>query len=135
MIAPVNVTGRPRPPREVATEAWSTLPDWIEALVCEVERTNGTKTAARIGYSGGVISQVLRRNYPGDMPRVETAIRGALMGETVDCPVLGDIGRDRCLQEQDMPRIATSAVRMRLWRACRDGCPHSRIRGGDDAAQ
>ena len=135
MSAPVNVTGRTRPPREVATEAWGALPDWVEALVSEVERTNGARTAARIGYSGGVVSQVLRRTYAGDVGSVEAAIRGALMGETVDCPVLGEIGRDRCLHEQDMPRAATSAVRTRLYRACRSGCPHSRLKVDDDAAQ
>ena len=135
MSAPVNVTGKARPPREVAAEAFGTLPDWIEALVIEVERTNGARTASRIGYSAGVVSQVLRRTYAGDIGKVEAAIRGALMGETVDCPVLGEIGRDRCLQEQDMPRAATSAVRTRLYTACRSGCPHSRIKGLDDAAQ
>lgn len=137
MSASVNVTARrPAPPREVAAESWgSPMPDWVLALVGEVERTSGVKAAARIGYSASVVSSVLRRAYLGDLGKVEAAIRGALMGETVECPVLGEISRDRCLREQDMPRMATSAIRMRLWAACRDGCPHSRIRGGDDAAQ
>lgn len=138
MTAPVNVTGRPRRACEVATEAWGGAgegtPNWVAALAAEVERTSGVRVAARISYSGAVVSQVLRRSYAGDMARVEAAVRGALMGETVDCPVLSEIGRDRCLREQDMPRATTSAVRTRLYHACRSGCPHSRIRGAEDVA-
>ena len=129
MSSAVNVTG----PLHQAREAWGEpLPDWIEVLAGEAERTTGAAAARRIGTSGGLVSQVLRGKYPGDLAAVEARVRGALMGQVVECPVLGEIGRDRCLREQGMPRIATSAVRSRLWHACRAGCPHSRLKGGGD---
>lgn len=132
MSAAVNVNGR-RDPRDVSREAWgSPVPDWVEALAAEALRTTGAAAAKRIGYSGAVVSQVLRRSYPGDLAAVEERVRGAFMGAVVDCPVLGEIGRDRCLREQDMPCTGASAMRMRLYHACRSGCPHSRLKGGGD---
>ena len=119
---------------EVAAGHWQGAPEWVMQLAAEADRTTLTAAAARIGYSVGLVSQVIRAKYPGDLEKVEIAVRGALMGETVGCPVLGEIGRDRCLHEQGMPRAATSAIRARLYHACRSGCPHSRIKGGDDVA-
>jgi hypothetical protein len=45
------------------------------------------------------------------------------MGETVMCPVLDEIGRDRCLSEQVKPFAATSSTRARLFHACKT-CPN-----------
>ena len=134
MTATVNLN-RPDFPA-IAREAWGTVPDWIEALAAEAARRSATVTAKRIGYSPSVVSQVLRRKYEkGDMDRVEAAVRGALMHEVVACPgYLGmEIGRDQCLREQDMDNTSTSAVRTRVYHACRSGCPHSRLREVDDA--
>lgn len=135
MTPPVNVTARP--PREVAAESWGApLPDWIGAVVAECERTNRARTAARLGYSPSVVSGLLARNYRGDMQRVEAKVRGALMQEVVACRGrMGiEIGRDVCLNDQRMDNTGTSALRTRIYHACRSGCPHSRIKGGDDGA-
>lgn len=52
--------------------------------------------------------------------------------------ILGEIGADRCLDEQRMKHVGTSAIRTALFHACRSGdCPHSRIAtqgGAADAA-
>lgn len=122
--------GRPSSVDFVATAqaAWGrTLPDWVDELAREASRTSGTLAAAKIGYSPAVVTHVIRNSYKGDIGRVAEKVRGALMGVTVSCPVLGDIGRDRCLDEQKKPFSATSSVRSRLFRACRAGCPHSRL--------
>lgn len=113
-----------------AIEAWGDPPDWVIALAEEANRTSASAVAGRLDYSASVISEVISNRYRGVVERVAEAVRGALMGATVRCPVLDEIGRDRCLAEQRMPRLATSSVRARLYRACRAGCPHSRI-GGD----
>nr|WP_207199551.1 transcriptional regulator [Rhodoplanes elegans] len=105
------------------------MPAWVQALAEEANRTSGAAAAARIGYSPPVVSQVLSRTYPGDLARIQEKVAGALMGVTVECPVLGDIARDRCLDEQAKGFAATSSVRARLYRACRAGCPHSRLKG------
>ncbi|MBK5960809.1 transcriptional regulator [Rhodoplanes elegans] len=113
-----------------ASAAWGAdLPAWVQALAEEANRTSGAAAAARIGYSPPVVSQVLSRTYPGDLARIQEKVAGALMGVTVECPVLGDIARDRCLDEQAKGFAATSSVRARLYRACRAGCPHSRLKG------
>jgi len=110
------------------------LPDWVLALAEEATRTSGADVARRLGYSGAVVSGVINGTYGGDMATVEAKVRGLLMNETVVCPVLGDLSRDRCLTEQKMSRIGSSSLRARISRACRSGCPHSRLAktGGDD---
>lgn len=121
--------------RETARAAWGQLiPDWVEALAQEATRTSGVEVAKRIGYSAAVVSHVLRNAYRGDLERVEAKVRGALMGATVMCPVLGEIGRDRCLDEQKKPFNASSSIRSRLYRACRAGCPNSRLANKEPAS-
>ena len=114
-----------------ARAAWPQTPAWVEQLAAEANRTSVTAVAKRINYSVGAASQVIGNKYPGDLGKVEAAVRGALMGETVICPVLDEIGRDWCLKQQDMPRTGASAIRGRVYQACRSGCPHSRIKAGD----
>lgn len=108
-----------------ARASWGDPPDWVIALAGEANRTTLKAAADRIGYSAPVVSDVIGNKYRGAIDRVEERVRGALMGLTVDCPILGDIGRDRCLDEQKEPFRATSAMRARLWHACRGGCPNA----------
>jgi uncharacterized protein involved in cysteine biosynthesis len=115
-----------------AQAAWGKqLPDWVAELVRECNRSSAAGVAKRIGYSGAVVSQIIASKYPGDIARVEQKVRGALMGDKVMCPVVGEIGRDRCLDEQRMGNTGASSIRAKLYRACRSGCPHSHIGGGD----
>lgn len=112
----------------IARAAWgAALPDWVLALAEEATATSGTLAAERIGYSPAVVTHVIRNHYTGDMERVAGKVRGALMGATVICPVLGEIRRDRCLDEQRKPFAGTSSIRSRLYHACRAGCPNSRL--------
>lgn len=104
-------------------------PDWIVVLAEEASRTSATAVAKRIGYSASAVSSLISGKYPGDIGKIEAKVRGALMGATVECPVLGELTRDRCLGEQDRPFTA-NALRSRLYRACRNGCPHSRLGEG-----
>ena len=136
MSAPVNVTAtETRDFVAEARRAWGDgMPDWVRELAAEATRSTVTAAAARLGRSVGLVSNVIHGKYRGDLAGVEGLVRGALMGAVVDCPVLDKIPRDRCLHEQKMPRAATSPLRTRLYRACRAGCPHSRIRGADDVA-
>lgn len=108
-----------------AVAAWGEdLPREIRALAEACCESTASAVAKRIGYSPSAVSYVLSRKYQeGDMARVFAAIRGALMGETVLCPILGDIGRDRCLREQATPFAATNSTRARLSHACKT-CPN-----------
>jgi len=121
-----------------ARAAWGddATPDWVEELAKEANRITAVALSKRIGYSGSVISYVLSRSYSGDIARVEAKVRGALMGMTVDCLIVGEIGRDRCLDEQKMGNTGASSIRTKLFRECRSGrCPHSRLAPESDDAQ
>lgn len=103
--------------------------EWLEALRRECRRSSQARAAARIGYSAAVVNQVLKGTYNGDLQRVQLAVEGALLGATVECPVLGEMRRDVCLGHQGREFAATSPLRVRLYHACRNGCPHSRVGG------
>lgn len=115
---------------EKARVAWGVdLPPEVQALAEYADSRSGGEAARAIGYSPGLVSHLIAKKYPGDLPTVFERIRGALMGATVQCPVLGELGRDQCLIVQRRPFAATTAVRAQVYRACRTGCPHSRIKG------
>lgn len=116
-----------------ARDAWGSVPAWVQVLAQACDGASQSVVARRIGYSAAVISQVINHSYRGDLARVEAAVRGALMDETVICPVLGDIAHDVCLAHQKRKFDCTSAMRARLYRACRSGCPHFLGGGRDDA--
>jgi hypothetical protein len=113
---------------EKAADAWGDVPDWIAALAAVADRDGLRGAEKRVGYSASAISTVINGRYAGDMNRVEETVRGALLGHVVNCPILGEIGRDQCLGWQKKPFAATSSVRAAVYRACRAGCPHSAIK-------
>lgn len=78
----------------------------------------GKETAKAIGYSPTVVSQVLSGTYKGDIKAVQQKVEGALMGVMVDCPVIGELPRDRCLENQRMPATAANPLRTRFAKAC-----------------
>lgn len=109
-----------------AEAAWGNVPDWLYELCRLADEVGLTGTEKRLGsYSRSAISTVISRKYQGDYGRVEEMVRGALMDATVDCPVLGEIGRDRCLKEQKEPFRPTSRHRAQLFHACKI-CPNRR---------
>lgn len=103
-----------------AQAAWGeAMPREVRVLAEACRTQTARAVSERLGYSGGVVSMVLANKYPGDMGRFFVAIRGAFMGEVVMCPVLDEIGKDRCLSEQAKPFSATSSTRARLFHACK----------------
>lgn len=117
---------------EKARMAWGEhLPDWVEVLAEQAENFGLKKTAKAIGYSTAAISSVINNRYQGRLDHVKDAARGAFMGASVICPVLGEIGRDTCLNHQKSTARGTSSLRARLRYACRNGCPHSTLGGNN----
>lgn len=113
-------------PIDKAREAWgSDLPREIEALALACEKSTAKAVAARLGYSGALISHLIARKYPGDVELAFAKIRGVFLGEQIECPVLGTIGSKRCLDEQKRPFAATNSTRARLFHACA-ACPNNR---------
>lgn len=108
-------------------------PDWIEELAAYADAQGLKRTAERVGVGASTVSQVLSNNYPGVLANIEQRVRGALMQQTVTCPVLDDMRRDVCLDWQAKPFHATSSLRVAMYRACRGGCPHSKhTKGSSD---
>jgi len=108
-----------------------TPPDWVQALAeyCDQPGVGLRGAHKRLGYSTSVISTVIRKKYVlGDLGRVEEKVRGLLLGLSVDCPELGEISRNVCLDWQGKPRAQTSSQRARMWRAC-GACPNFRAHG------
>lgn len=103
----------------------SPLPDWLDELARLADANDLGVAGQRIGYSRSAVSTIISGKYLGDLARVEQMVRGALMSLVVDCPVLGEIGRDRCLTEQKEPFRATSRHRAQLFHACKI-CPQRR---------
>lgn len=76
---------------------------WQEAraaLTAACQHRSQADVGRAMGYSGAVVSLVLRDCYTGNKAKVEAAIRGALMAETVECPILGEIGKVECVRHQ-----------------------------------
>jgi DNA-binding transcriptional regulator YdaS (Cro superfamily) len=107
----------------------TTEPNWITVLRESCEGSSQAAVARRIGYSPTVVNQVLKGRYGGphggDLDAVRKAVEGALMGLSVDCPVIGELPRDRCLAYQRRGFAATNPLRVALTRACPQ-CPNRR---------
>lgn len=102
-------------------------PDWVLALAeyCDAKKSQ-REAGALIGYSASAINQIFHAKYP-NTAEIEDKVRGALLGETVNCPVLGVLTKDRCRGHQAAPFAATNSTRVRLYRTCRGACPNSQI--------
>ena len=96
---------------------------WMEALKKACDETSQAEVARTLGRSPAQINQVIKGTYNADLTRIEEAVRGAFMHETVACPVLGELEKHRCQEEQKKTFIGTSPLRIQIYRACRT-CPH-----------
>lgn len=119
---------------EMARAAWpAPMPGWIELLATECDRSSQAAVAKRLSYSGTVVNQVLRNRYTAGLDAVESAVKGLFEGKEVVCPVLGALAAHRCQENQRAPYASTNPIRVRLYKACRAGCPHSRIKTKEPA--
>lgn len=105
---------------ETAAKNWGrTEPEWVRILAARCDELESQSRAAReIGYSAGAVNQVLRNRYRGNVVAVENAVREVLMGDTVLCPVLGEILVSECRTNQQRGFNAANALRVQLYRAC-----------------
>jgi hypothetical protein len=112
---------------DTAREFWGAgIPDWVEALALACDRTSQNKVAQEIGRSGSLVSNILRARYPADTGVVEDLVRGHFMRESVECPVMGTIGKQVCGRTRQFQNVNHQYVTM--YRAC-NRCP---LHKGDD---
>lgn len=102
---------------------------WLTVLREACQAGSQAAVARRLGVSPAMINQALKGVYKGDIRRLQTLVEGGLMNQTVDCPVIGRLAKHKCLEHQTRDgRFATAnPLNMDLYRACRSGCPHSKL--------
>ncbi|MDX8389178.1 MAG: XRE family transcriptional regulator [Mariprofundaceae bacterium] len=92
---------------------------WVNALRKACEKQSQSTVARDISYSPAVVNQVLKGAYKGDLKAVQQAVEGALMKAVVNCPVLGELASNVCLENQRKPFAAINPIRVRLFSACK----------------
>lgn len=102
---------------------------WMNTLRNACERSSQADVARRLGVSPALINQAVKGAYKGDLDRLQTLVEGALGGQTVTCPVIGPLLKNKCLahQERDRRFATANPLKAQLYRACRSGCPHSKL--------
>ncbi|MBN57826.1 helix-turn-helix domain-containing protein [Thalassolituus sp. UBA3500] len=93
-------------------------PLWLDVLAEQCQQSSQRAVAQELNVSATMISQALNGRYPGDIAKLERAVRGAYMGATVNCPVLGELETHRCIANQKQKASSVNPTRVQLFRAC-----------------
>ncbi|WP_413112124.1 helix-turn-helix domain-containing protein [Thaumasiovibrio sp. DFM-14] len=101
----------------------------VQILQQEVATTGQSQSqlAQRLGVSTSLLSQVLRGIYPGNTDNLKIRVKGVILRQTVSCPVKGEIYIHECASHQEKPFSSANRERVKMYRACRSGCQHSRL--------
>ncbi|WP_299001694.1 helix-turn-helix transcriptional regulator [uncultured Shewanella sp.] len=97
---------------------------WTTILSQQAKARGQVAVANELGVSKTVVSQLINGKYPGDLNRMQALVEGAYMAKTVSCPIMGDIPLHQCDKYQ-RNTLTSHPTRLKLYRACRGGCPHS----------
>ena len=124
-----TMTREPTTGEPTTVEPTTMESSWITALRKACAETTQAAVARKLGVSPAMISQALKGVYKGDIARLQTLVEGELMAQVVDCPVIGPLLKHRCMEHQTRDRRFATAnpLKMQLYRACRSGCPHSKL--------
>ncbi|WP_330925272.1 hypothetical protein [Candidatus Sororendozoicomonas aggregata] len=102
--------------------------EWHLELQRVCKKLSNRQVGKRLDCSASLVSQVLHGKYLASrIDAFRDKFRGAFMGYCVQCPVVGELARDKCLGFQQRDFCATNPTRVQLYHACRGGCEHSRI--------
>lgn len=100
---------------------------WLEILQNEVQALGLMAVAQKLKVSKATVSQVVNGKYKANTHTIEQKVRGTFMAQSVCCPILGDIAINICLDHQGRKFAATNHIRVQLYKACRSGCPNSKL--------
>lgn len=109
-------------PKNIEAKVMEHLPaaPWLQALRTETQRTSQARTAERLGVSEATVSQCLSGNYKANPIRIERRVRGELLDEQCECPVLMDISLRVCQDVQERKRgEGSNPQHQQAWYACR----------------
>lgn len=101
-----------------ALAAWREVPDWVAALASACDRQSQSAVAQHIDVNAAYLSYAIRGVNFEYHSRVEDAVRARLMGETVACPVVGEIAPDICGSHRRSRLKALGPVQKRLRLTC-----------------
>lgn len=99
------------------------MPDWIRMLAEECDTATLRGIAEKLGVSPASVSLAINRQR-SSLEFIRLRVEINFMAATVACPILGDIETTECLREQQAPYSAANPLCIKLFRACRSGCPH-----------
>lgn len=110
-------------------ESFAAEAEWLIVLRDACAATTQSAVSRKLGVSPAMISQALKGVYKGDIARLRTRIEGVLMNQAVECPVIGALAKHKCQEHQarDGRFASANPLTMQLYRACRSGCPHSKL--------
>ncbi|WKE64362.1 helix-turn-helix transcriptional regulator [Gallaecimonas kandeliae] len=100
---------------------------WLVVLQEQTEKASQRQVAAALGVSASMVNQVLKGTYKGDLDTLRVKVEGHFMHSCVKCPVMGEIPIHECKSNQERPFKSSNPLRVKLFRACRAGCPHSQL--------
>ncbi|MGB0893250.1 MAG: helix-turn-helix domain-containing protein [Parashewanella sp.] len=98
---------------------------WKQVLIEQCNEHGQVHVAKELGVSKTAISQLVNDKYPGDLERMQKLVEGAYMDQVVVCPILGEISLHDCDKHQRNTNTSGNPQRLRVYKACRSGCPHS----------
>lgn len=103
--------------------------NWLEVLHEACLASSQAAVARRLGVSATLVNQALKGTYSGNLERLQTLVEGTLMNQMRECPAVGDMPKQKCLEHQARPRSMAfvNPYFSKLYRACRSGCPHSKL--------
>lgn len=101
--------------------------DWMAELNHQIKLKTQRKVAAELQVSATMVNQVVNGTYPGSLDTIRIKVEGKYLNSCVSCPVLGDIPVNECLENQQRPFSASNPQRVKVFRACRAGCPNSKL--------
>ena len=101
--------------------------DWLMELTKQCEGKSQRQVAAELGVSPAMVNQVLKGTYKGSLETIRIKVEGLYLNSCVNCPVLGEIPIHECKNNQDRPFSASNPLRVKVFRACRAGCPYSSL--------
>ncbi|HED35065.1 MAG TPA: XRE family transcriptional regulator [Gammaproteobacteria bacterium] len=105
---------------EKARHAWGeSIPHWVLVLAQACDSNSQSHVANEIRYSTAVVNTVLKNTYKGSLKAIEQAVEGAFLSATVECPVIGTLASNDCLENQRKPYSSTNPLRVQLFIACR----------------
>ncbi len=93
-------------------------PSWISDLAYECDQTSQAHVARKLGRSASLVNQLLKNKYPGDLKDIEDRFKAAFNSEMCNCPVMGQISGEKCLNYQGKKYDPSNHIAVRLFRAC-----------------